>query len=332
MSVKAAIGFDHFTRNVATWTTFADHGMVTTADTMVDSLGWVKNVNANSAAARIGIPLSSYLAAPVGKVWCGIRVRTDAAIASNGTRVFVGITTGVVSASLLTLFQASDWRTVVGPIALSSGTIGYFEFSIDIATGIIQRRFNGTPLTDISTNSTNARTWLFAGVAKVSGDTAYASFRDIYVNDDQGEVTGFLGAQIVKRVQFDVVTGEGWTTSPTAGVDLVYGLDPLDTTKDISGVAKAPLIASMKPDLPAGVSVTAIEIVAGLASTISTPVVCGMKLKTGDVELPGLNVTGSGSNVVNYNNSGGVFALSPSGKPWTNALLDSTDVVLTPDI
>lgn len=330
MSIKAVIGFDHYPRGVATWINTIDHGMLTSADTQIDVDGWLRNLTTTSATSRLGIPLAGFSAAPVAKIWSGMRVRTDTQIAAGGTRVFIGITSGVFTGALTTLFQASDWRTATGLSILPAGTTGYFEFYHDIVSGTIQRRFNGVPLADVAITA-NTRTLSLALQAKLAGDNSYASFRDIYLNDDQGGVSGFLGSQVAKRVQFDVVTGTDWTPNPSNST-LLLGTDILDATKNTSGVSKAPLVCSLRPDLPTGVTATAIELTVAVASTIANVVSCGMKIKNGSAEIAGQNVSGSANNVVNYNNSGGIFATSPSGTPWTNAVLDTTDVILTPDV
>lgn len=327
MSIKAVIGFDHLPKGVTTWTAVADHGLVQLGTQVISGDGWAGS--SSTAISRIGYPLAAYLPVSVAKVWIGVRIRFDAA--TSTAKPLVGMSPNTVSTTGTVILTSTDVRTVTGLTTIPAGTIGYFEFAINIATGVVERRYNGVDLSNVAITA-NKRDWLPYFEMTTTSNGGNVAFRDIYLNDDQGSVTGFLGPQIVKRIQFDSATGSGWTTAPTAGGDLIYGLDPVDSTKDISGVSKAPLIASLRPDLPAGITASAIEIVAALSSTIASVVTCGIKIKNGADEVVGANVVGQANGVVNYSGMAGVFALSPSGQPWTNATIDSTDVILTPDV
>jgi hypothetical protein len=310
------IGFDHYTQAVTTWINNADHGLVHTSGTnalMIVSNGRVGALNTTAVAQeRLSVPLASYSALPVGKLWFGVRL-----ILTAWTRQIA-----CIYVQGLAVFNTSDILATMVP-----GTTAYLEFSWDLATGNIDRRVNGVAISSVSAaGSRSGVVWL---EGKGGGANAFY-WRDIYINDDQGGTGGFLGAQVVKRIQFDAVSGTGWTTSNTN--PLIGSLDLLDTTKGISGVSKDPLIASLRPDLPAGITASAIELTVAAASTIANTVACAVKLKNGSDELLGANVSGAASNVITYNNPVGVFATAPGGQPWTNAVLDVTDVILTPDV
>jgi len=329
MTVKAVIGFDHYPKLSGTWTPLADHGMLAYGGQQISSDGWAGSTSWTSTS-RIGYSLVPFLAEPVAKIWCGVRVRFD--VASNTTKPLVGLVIGSLTSSVTSsILSSTEVRTVTGLTTIPAGTTGYFEFSIDIATGIVDRRYNGIALASVAI-SANDRRWILYLEMTTGSNTSNSAFRDIYINDDQGGISGFLGAQIAKRIQFDSATASGWTTSPTTGVDLIYGLDLLDSTKDISDVNKTPLVASLRPDLPTGVTASAIELTVALSSTIANVVNCGMKLKNGTDESAEAVVSGPANNVINYNGQVGLFPTAPGGHPWTNAVIDVTDVILTPDI
>lgn len=319
MTTKAMISFDHLPKSLQTWTTYADHDMTFNAgNCIIDANGWLTGLVGTQNQQMTTIPLAKHLVAPVAKIWCGIRLRIEQAATSSRFVIWDG-------ANTILLF--SD-------LVQGAGAISYFEFSYTVATGVCERRMNGKPMADVKI-SVNNRALNFIIDSKGSSPNSYIAYRDIYVNDDQGGVTGFLGSSIVGPVTFDVVTGTDWTTNPTGNTlaDAINGAGTVPTAiTAVSGASKANLVASMKPNLPAGVTATAIEITVGLASSVAAVVNCSTKLKSGASETAGNTVQGRASNAYSYSNPAGVFPKSPTGEAWTNATIDVTDFVLTPDV
>lgn len=330
MALKAIIGFDHYPQFPYDWINYADRVPLYSGTSMIQN-GWL--INGGQAAQRIAYPLSAYIQTPVADVWVGVRIRATSAGSSNKNLVILNLGTAITTNSNI-LLSTSLWMDYIGVASLKVDDSCYFEFSINIKTGVLKRRINGVDMPDM-TATTNRRDWLLVLDTFTSNPYPYIAFRDIYINNDEAGISGFLGSQIVKLLPFEPVTGTDFTTSPTGGTlsGAINGAGEVPTANvAVSGASKAPLVASLTPVLPAGVVATAVEFTVSLASTIANVSVCSTKLKTGADETAGSNVTGRANNAYTYSNSAGIFEKAPGGQAWNNAVIDATDFILTPDV
>lgn len=322
MAVRAIIGFDHLPQSDTSWINYATHGITRGADlsaqTTIES-GWLVSKATSSGAERITIPLDKYLAAPVAKIWVGVRHRATLNAKGGAGLVYFG--------NSYVLLDTSVGNT---------GTTSYIEFSYTIATGVIERWVNGVKIAD-SAATAGLRSLNFGLEAKGSLNGRY-DYRDIYICDDQGLAQGFpigpLGPQIAIPVTCDSAVGADWVTTPggTTLVDAISEPGAIPTNKiatsDVN--TKGPLTASLKATVPAGVTISAIEMVVGSSSAGASTVNSSTKLKSGSNELAGGLVQGP-VGTYNYNGSVGVFHRNPAGTAWDSASLDATDFILTPD-
>jgi hypothetical protein len=129
--------------------------------------------------------------------------------------------------------------------------------------------------------------------------------------------------------------GSDWVTTPAAIPLLTAigetGVDPgaKYATSDIN--TKGPLVASMLASIPAGKVVSAVELIATTQSAGSAAVTAGVKLRKGTDEVVANFISGPPA-AWNYNASLGVFHKAPGGQAWSNATIDGTSIVLSPDV
>lgn len=318
MAVRTVIAFDHLPQNDVNWINYADHGMtrsgLAASNTIVD--GWLVSNATASGAERVTIPLDPYLAAPVGKIWIGIRCRSTLNARGGAGIIYFGGTYVLLD-------------TLIGV----TGTTTHLEFSYDIATGQVERWANGVKLANVTFGSGN-RNWSLGLEAKGSLNGRY-DWRDIVICDDQGNAQGFaigpLGSQIAYPITLDSAAAAGWTMTPSGSTLLNALSEPgvAPTNNIATTVPGAPLTASLKVTAPAGTTFKAIELIAGARSTTGATVPMSAKISQGGIEATGLNPVAPITNY-SYNMGLGVFQKAPNGDAWTTANIDTTDLILSP--
>lgn len=320
MAVRAIIAFDHLPQNDTSWINYASHGMTRGADLSAQNTivnGWLVSNATASGAERVSIPLDPYLVSPVGKIWIGIRCRSTLNARGGAGIIYFG-------GSYVLL------DTLIGV----TGTTSYLEFSLDPTTGVVERWVNGVKQANASTSA--GRSMLLGLESKGSLNGRY-DWRDIYICDDQGAAQGFpigpLGPQVTYPITLDSASALDWTTTPSSSTLLNALSEPgaIPTANVANSASNAPLTASLKSSMPAGVIVNAIELVMGARSAGASTAKASAKLSSGGVDLTGLTPVCPITNY-NYNLGLGVFHRAPGGAYWNNANIDATDLILTPDV
>lgn len=322
MAVRAIIGFEHLPQNDTSWINYASHDITRGADLSAQNTivnGWLVSNATSSGAERVTIPLDKYLQAPVGKIWIGIRCRSTlnarggaGIIYLNGTYVLLDSLIGV------------------------TGSITHLEFSYDIASGTVERWVNGVKQANGTSPGSGLRAMTLGLESKGSLNGRY-DWRDISITDDQGAAQGLpigpLGPQVVYPITLDSATSADWTTTPSNATLLEALNEPgaIPTAKIATSVSQAPITASLKANMPAGTIVNAIELMGGGRSTTASPTKIAAKVALAGTELAGLTPSAPTTNYV-YSLGFGVFHKAPGGAPWTNASIDATDLILTPDV
>jgi len=167
-----------------------------------------------------------------------------------------------------------------------------------------------------------------------SGQSGLISLRDMYFLDNVGG-DGFVGRQGPRRVQkvdFDLATGTGWTT--TDGSDLLTTLKVApDTANPAFGVApstKAPLALSMKSTFSDSFIVDALYVqLAGKVDAAGA--ITKTQVKDGANSTTAASLKSDFTTTLKYGVPAGVFARHPSGVRWNSANLDTASFVVLPD-
>jgi len=318
MSIRAVIGFEHLPQNDVNWINYATHDMYRAADLSAQNTivnGWLVSNATASGAERTTIPLDKYLVAPVAKIWFGFRCRSVLNAKGGAGLIYLNST-----------YVALDG--VFG----NTGTTSYYEFSYDLTNGVVERWVNGVKIANSGLGS-GLRSMTLGLEVKGSLNGRY-DFRDFYICDDQpGGPVGPLGPQVVYPVTLDSASCPDVTTTPSSATLLEALNDPgaVPTAKiATTGVSKAPITASLKTTAPVGVSIAAIELVAGARSNTANSAKLGAKLSLAGTDAAGQTPTVPPT-TYSYNVGLGVFNKNPSGAQWTAADIDATSLVLTPD-
>lgn len=326
MAIRAIIGFEHLPQNVTNWVNFVTHGIYRGNDSSVYSVitnGWIVDKDTGGSAFRISIPLAPYMQAPVNKIWFGFRLRLRAN--PNGAA-------GIV-------YLNNTYLLIINEIpGVAIGGVYHVEFSYDITTGTIERWVNGVSI-GLSARSPGAGLRdLTLGLEGKGSVSAQIDWRDINVCDDQGVSQGLpigpLGPRDIVPITMDQATGSDWATTPN-GTPLLTAIsevgDPTAkyATSDIN--SKGQLVASMAASIPAGKNVTAIELIATTMSNGTSTVTNATKLRKGTDEVDAKFITAP-AGAWNFNANLGIFHKAPGGQQWSNATIDSTSIVLTPDV
>ena len=318
MSIRAVIGFEHLPQNDVNWINYATHDMYRGADLSAQNTivnGWLVSNATASGAERTTIPLDKYLVAPVAKIWIGFRCRSILNAKGGAGLIYMNGT-----------YVALD--SVFG----NTGTTSYYEFSYDVASGVVERWVNGVKIANSGLGS-GLRSITFGLEVKGSLNGRY-DFRDIYICDDQpGGPVGPLGPQAVYPITLDSATASDWTTTPSSATLLEALSDPgaIPTAKIASSaLTKGQLTASLKTTAPVGVSIAAIELVASARSGTGNAAKIGAKLSLAGTDAAGLTPSAPPT-TYNYNVGLGIFHKNPQGASWTATNVDATNLVLTPD-
>jgi len=326
MAIKAIIGFEHLPQNDVNWGNYATHGLTRGADSSLQSVivnGWIVDKVTGGTACRYSIPLAPYLAAPVGKIWFSVRMKLN-----QNPNPGAGI-----------IYLNNTYLLIISHIpSYAIGGIYHLEFGWDLTTNVVERWVNGVKIADWNGPGAGIRNAIF-GLEGKGSVAAMIDWRDINICDDQGAAQGLpvgpLGPREVVPITLDSAVGSDWVTTPAAIPLLTavgeQGVDPgaKYATSDIN--TKGQLVASMLSNIPAGKGVAAIELIATTQSAGSAAVSTGAKLRKGSDELPA-NFVSAPPGAWNYNASLGVFHKAPGGVAWTNATIDGTSIVLSPDV
>lgn len=342
MAVKAVIGFEHLPYGSAGWAVYSDHGITTPSGTTCPdgTGGIISNGTPAYTYESVNVPLAKYLTLPANKVWFGIRITMLKATTVNNYHPVRIAPTGDAA-----IGQGTGIGTLFELLGVTSGTniplnkALYFEFSVTVGSQAIERRVNGVPLPNISVAAAVTRLALVSleGSGTTAAPTNRTQWRDIYINDDQGDVTGFLGPQIVSRLGLDA-SGAGWVTSP-AGSTLTQAIAHPSGTSGVGPAAlvavspadKTPLTVALISNLPVGAVANAIEVTFGSSSTSAGVSNTATSIKKGSDVSQGAVVQAPSSGTYLYNGLAGVFAKAPDGSAWNPAAINASSLILTPD-
>lgn len=328
MSVRAIMGVNHLPQNDPNWTAYATHGLtrggnLSLANQSIIRDGWVCSRNTVSGQEYHQIPLDRYMASPSAKITVGVRVRLTSW--ANGGSLVLQMS-GTVVLQLLT-----DGMI---PLPAPPGTVLFFEFSYSQA-GVVERRLNGVPMSNLSTNSGQRN--LVLQLWNKASTTNMVDFKDLYVVDDivvnEGDPVGFLGPVVVTPTALSLVEAVDYTTFP-AGGDVgtaVYspGSIPTDLVA-VSPSTRNPLKLALSTTVPVGVEVYGVEFGAGLRSDVASPTTLSNKLTVNGADVPGANLIAPTA-LYNYDKSAGFMSRAPGGVKWTSELINGAVFTLQPE-
>lgn len=322
MAIRAVIGFDHLPQNDTSWINYASHDITRNADLSAQNTivnGWLVSNATASGAERVSIPLDKYLVAPVTKIWIGFRARAVLNAKGGAGIIYFG-----------------GNYVLLDSLMPNTGSTAYLEFSYDCTTGTVERWINGVK--QANSAAAAGRSITLGLEVKGSLNGRY-DWRDFYICDDQGAAQGLpvgpLGPQVVYPITLDSASSADWTTTPSGSTLLNALSEPgaVPTANIATSVSNNPITASLKSTLPGGVVVNAIELMAGGRATTVTPSKLSAKLSLAGVDAAGLQpVAPASGGGYSYSLGLGVFHKAPNGSFWSNANIDATDLILTPDV
>jgi hypothetical protein len=261
--------------------------------------------------------------APSSKITVGIRIRLTA-WANSGS--LVAQMSGTVVLQLLT--------DAMIPLPAPPGTVLFFEFSYS-QSGVVERRINGVPMSNLSTNSGQRN--LVIQMWNKASTTNMLDFRDFYVVDDivinAGDPVGFLGPVITTPTALTLVEAVNYTTFPQGGDvgTAVYspGSIPTDLVA-VSPSTRDPLKLALSTTIPAGVEVYGVELGAGFRSDSASPTTLSSKLTVDAADLPGASLIAP-TTLYSYDKSAGFMGSAPGGVKWTPELINGAVFTLQPE-
>jgi len=341
--LRALVGFDHCPKLLALNSWQYNSGYTTYSPSLsggfgkniyIDNNGWLTTPAGVSPSGYTNLMLN-LAPFPVSgtptKIFIGIRMKVVETFQSS---YYIGLTD--LSKYAMQLLADSDL-----PAANSAvGAISYLEFVLNITTRVIAVYVNSTFIKNVGMPAelTNAQLLarLFYLEFRFSGNNSGNStmaYRDIYVSDDvAGDgFVGMLGPQQLVPIYADVISGTDWTTTDGGSLlsTLTRSADSTNTSVATSGASKAPLDISLKCDVADGQTINAVSLLfAGNGNTASNQF--GVSLKNGSDTLAGAPVTPG--TTLKYTFQLGVYPKAPGGVAWTKANIDSTSLLLTPDI
>lgn len=328
MAVKAIIGLDHLSQNDPNWASYVGQGLgrggnMSAANSSVVTNGWLCARNAVSGQDYAILSLARYLVAPVQKIWFGCRVR---------------LTAWVNQGSLVARWNSATNILFDTELNAAGGKVGgvlFLEFSYNVATGIMERRINGVPLTNM--NLTSGQRDCTIELWHKASTTNMLDYRDFNVVDDQGSAeghpTGFLGPVVAYPATLAVSEAVDWTTFPAGGsvAQAIYqpGSIPTDLVA-LSPLARNPLKAAITSTVPEGVEIFGIELGLGGRSDSAGATIISSKVAVGANEIPGANVSLPPS-AYNYDKTIGVLQRAPNGEKWTKTSITGAVLTLQPE-
>jgi len=340
--LRAMLGFDHCPRNVAnSWIAnsgysieryYLDTGVG--RDIIVDNNAKLSISAGNTAGRTLHVlNLSQFLVPNAANSFVfGYRAKMETAGGAVGDwALWVDYQRGNTGATILNLGHIFGTVTAgveayIEIVILTSGAVEFWKDGVLVS-------YNATLLSGMIAQL-KAGNFSLVLLAATANTPAVISYRDFYLLDDvPGDgFTSRLGSRVVRPVTIDAVpVSTGWSaTNSQTPLEILSA--PIDTASPgllTSSVGAQALEVSLKSTIPANTKVEAIQLMAGaLGSTAASRL--GFSLKDANGVTSRRVVTPS--TTLKYGLPTGCWTRSPSGQEWTNATIDSTSLVITPDL
>lgn len=333
--LRAIIGFDHVVKNVNdTWMPTCGYALSKSTPGnnrpfIINSDGALQSTSVSAALAQTNIDFSRYLTGPVSGFTIGMRLK-QVVVGNGGAAVYIcsdvalsGFMNLVNFASLPNVGVAGSETYLEMSFDLTAGTVSYWLDDVFLSTA---------GLSGVSLANLRAGTVLFAWNHAAANTLGVMSVKDIYFIDNvPGDgYTGRLGPRKTYPITIDSAAGSGWTASD--GGSLLAALNTQIETAGAtisSDVTKSPLSLSLSSSVPNGAIVDGISLFSAAKVDVSTSLTA-VKLVNGANNIAGGSKTTP--TTMRYGNPLGAYARAPDGSRWTAASIDSTSLVLTPDV
>jgi hypothetical protein len=334
------MGFDHCQRNtVDAWIANSGYSIERYVNEPTNGKGIIVDVNAKlstpagTAATRslAQVNLTPFMATSgAGWIWFGFRPKLETAGGALADwALWVDYQRGTTGVGVLNLGHLFG--------TITAGNTSFIEIGINLANGVCEYWKDGV-LANTNTIFASMVAQFKLGnfqltLLLASANTpAVVSYRDIYVLDDiPGDgFTGRLGAREIYPVTVDAVTPNDWTAS-NGQTPLEILTAPTQTANPglMNSVSTQPLEVSLKSSIPADKKIDAIQL-SFAAQGGSTTSRIGAVVKNGVYQsTQRLPIVG---NTLKYGNIAATLPRNPDGTPWTNENLDTSKLVLTPDL
>lgn len=335
--LRAVIGFDHIAKNVLdTWLPTSGYGLTKTATgtirgLMVNADGALQcnAIAGNSPVTQSILDFTRYFQGPITTFTLGIRIKQI--VAGNTGPLLYLVSDPGITATMLLLNNSS--LPGIGTV----GTETYLEMLFDLTAGTVSYWFDEvflttSALTGVSLANLRNGIMLLATNHGSVNTLGVCSIKDIYLTDNipgDGYI-GRIGPRKAYPISIDSAAGVDWTASDGGGL-LATLNTPIETAGATitSGASKAALTASLSSTVPAGAIVEGISLFAASKVDVISSLT-NVKLVNGAKSIDGGSK--AFTTTLKYGNPLGAFARDPSGARWTAASIDSTSVVLTPDV
>lgn len=340
--LRAVIGFDHIAKNVQnSWLANCGYNLILSTGAnakplIINSDGALTTTSGVSS----GLQTQSVLDLSPFMVTSGFTVVT------LGVRVKVleGVPTGPF-AYLGSVVNGSDaswvytWALAGSP-PNATGSEFFVEYEMVLSSNIVNIYVDGVlavanvPLTAaVSAAIKTGKLVIFHAHSGQNLSHVY-SVRDIYLLDNiVGDgFTKRLGSRRVSPIIPDAAVGAGWTTTDSSPL-----LTPLLVSPEVANPAtltapsnKTPLKVSLKGNVPANGSVEAVMLyVSGKVDLLGS--VTKARVEDGAAASVDKALAADFPTTLKYGLPVGIYPKHPSGVAWTNANLDTTNLVLSPD-
>lgn len=327
MSIRALIGFDHL-EGLTNWSTYLDHGLAPYgASNIAVSGGYLGGSNAAQAQYGFQIPIAALIDPAATKYVVGMRIRVDNY--SNPSTAISWLGPGFNGTGAI-----SNFGGLFG-ILTTTGNIAYVEFEVDLVTGVVNRWVNNVDAGSITISLAVAKYFTFGG-SWITYSAYRMAARDIYVLDNIATATDQhttrLGPQVLVPIVGSAAVGPNWTTNAgtlLAALNPASGEQP-NTNKATSPLTRDALTVTLSTNIPAGAVINGVEFNFGGKSLATGNTLVASKLVMGGSEKVGPTV--SVPTAQSYTNPIGLFPKAPDGSDWTNAALNATKLVITPDV
>lgn len=338
--LRALLGFDHCQRStVDTWIANSGYLIERYVNEPTNGKGIIVDANAKlstpagSATTRglAQVNLTPFMATSgAGWIWFGYRTKLETAggVGSEWA-LWCDYARGTSGATVLSLTH------VFG--SLVAGTEAYIEIGINLSNGMCEFWKDGVLMNTANLFSGHVAQFKLGNfqltlLLSSPNTSSVISYRDIYVLDDlPGDgFTGRLGAREIYPVTIDAVTPNDWTAS-NGQTPLEILTAPTQTANPglMNSVSTQPLEVSLKSSIPTNKKIDAVQLTFAAKGGTSASRV-GATVKNGVYQstqrLPTVGST------LKYGNVAAILPRNPDGTPWTNENLDTSKLVLTPDL
>jgi len=337
--LRTVLGFDHIAKNVSdTWMANSGYDLSRTIPAqgkpliINDDGALTCTLGApNGGPTQVSINFSKYIVPGVDKIVVSFRTKVIVEGVA-GPLFYIG---SVVS--------GSDATWVVPTTTFSTtwalGTEIFIEAEINLVSNVVNMYGNGvyvgalglTTAVGAAIKAGNLVMFFNVNGQNIAGQL---SLRDFFVTDSaSGDgFVGRIGDRRVKKVDFDIAAGTGWTTTNSADLLTTLKVAP-DTANPAFAVApatKAPLALSMKSTYDDLNVVEAIAVhLAG--KTDVNGVITKVQMVDGAQSTPAVSLRSDFGLTLKYGIPAGVFVRHPSGARWNNANIDTASFVVVPD-